>query len=98
MIERQRREQGRRGTERSVTAGQEVLPEDRAGHPGEVGLGVQERDDDQVLEPAQPGGDVGQSLQAVEVAAAVAVAVDGHEHAGADLAEAVDHAVGAEIG
>ena len=99
VIERQRREEGRRGAgRRGAAACQEVLPENRAGHAGEVGLGVQERDDDQLLEPVQPGGDVGQSLQAVEVAAAVAVAVDCHEHAGADLAEAVDHAVGAEIG
>ncbi len=50
-----------------------------------------------VLHRRQLGEDALESLAAVEVLATVAVAVDGQQHLGLDLGEAVDHAARAEL-
>ena len=51
-----------------------------------------------VAQRRQGGDDVGDVLGAVDVLAAVAVAVDGDQHDGLDLGEAVDHRADPELG
>jgi hypothetical protein len=76
---------------------EKVLP----GHPiaqaADVGLGAQPGQHDCAPEPRDLVRQLGDDLEAVEAAAVVAVAVDGEQHRGLDLRQAVDHAAGAEV-
>ncbi len=82
----------------ALAGGQQLLPAHRAAQGGEVGLGIEVGEDDGVLEARHLRLEAGDRLAAVEVLAAVAVAVDGEEDPGLDLGEAVDDAGGAEVG
>ena len=69
--------------------------------PSDVRLGastaVEVRHVDDVAQRRQGGDDVGDVVGAVDVLGAVAVAVDGDQHARLDLGEAVDHRAHAEL-
>ena len=63
----------------------------------EFGRLAQVGHDHDPLEARDLAGDLGHGVQAVEVLAAVAVAVDGEKDLRLDLGEAVDDAAGAEV-
>ncbi len=62
------------------------------------GLAAEERDMDHRAESGQFAAEFGDRFPAVVLLAAVAVAVDGEQHDGLDLLEAVQDAAGAEVG
>ena len=101
-VERVIEGQGRELQARRAGGGRGLVQEDLPGHgPGqaaEVGIGAQERHDDDPLGATEVGDDLPQAPEAVELLAPVAVAVGGHQNPRADLPEAVEHAVGAEVG
>jgi len=64
----------------------------------QLGAGAEVGRDDDPLEAGYLGGDLGDGVEAVEVLAAVAVAVDAEHDLGLDLGKAVDDAGGSEVG
>ena len=70
----------------------------RAEKPVLPAAAVQVAEADDLRQPAHLGGDPLDDLRAVEVLAAVAVAIDRQQHLGLDLHEPVDHAARAELG
>ena len=54
-------------------------------------------DVDDVTQAGQGNDDVGDVVAPIDISRAVAVAVDGDEHGGLDLGEAVDHGAHAEL-
>ena len=59
---------------------------------------AEEGHDDGALQTGKLGDDLRELLGQMDFLAGIAIAVDGEEHLGRDLAEAVDNRVGAEIG
>ena len=76
----------------------QFVPADRVLEPAEVGLRVHVGEDHRVLEGRHLALEPRDNVEPVEVAAAVAVAVDREEDLRLDLREAVDDARGAEVG
>ena len=74
-------------------ARQELVPFDGAVQ----WAGAEVRQQDDLLQRRHLGAEAGDDVAAVEVAAVVAVAVDGKEHLRLDLGEAVDHGARAEV-
>ncbi len=82
----------------ALASREQLLPARRVAQRREVGVGVEVGEDDGALEARHRLLQRGDRLAAVEVPAAVAVAVDGEQHLGLDLGEAVDDACRAEVG
>ena len=93
VIERQLRERDRPGLLRH-----EVVPGHRLRERPRPRRRLEERGHHHVLERGQAAGDLGELGADVDRLAVVAVAVDRDQHLGLDLAEAVEHALDAEIG
>ena len=77
--------------------GEKVLPERRGLEPVEARLGIEVGEDDRPFQCRHGLLELSHDVDAIVVATAVAVAVDGQEHARLDLCEPVDHASYAEI-
>ena len=88
--------------DRAAVRGQPVVPgrHRRRGcrcDPGQVRVGLEERDHHYPAETVELPDDAGQRGATVVALAAVGVAVGGHQHGRGDLAEPVEHAVGPEV-
>ena len=80
-----------------LAGGQQLAPGGRVAQGREVGVRVEVGEDDRALQAWHLRLQLCHGLAAVEVLAAVAVAVDREEDLGLDLGEAVDHAGRAEV-
>ena len=92
VIERQLGERDRPGVRHH-----EVVVEDRIERPRR-GRRLEERRHDHPLQAGQAGRDLGELGAHVDRLAVIAVAVDGDQDLGLDLAEPVEHALDAEVG
>ena len=77
---------------------QPLVESHRLGNIGHVDVRIQIGNDDHLAHRRQALGDLAHTLERVVRLPVVAVAVGAEQHLGLDLAEAVDHAVDAEIG
>ena len=93
VIERQLRERDRPGIRHH-----EIVPGDGPGERPRLRRRIEERRQHHVLERGQAADDLDEFRAHVDRLAVVAVAVDRDQHLGLDLAEAVEHALHAEIG
>ena len=94
MIERQAGERRLlRGARR-----EHVVPVRAVGHLIELGVRVAARDHPRGAQRGQSRHDVTHPRHHVDALARVLVRIDDHEHGGFDLAEAIEHPLGAEVG
>ena len=84
--------------DRCRTVAGQVGPQHGVGDGGKVGLRVEVGDDHGFDQRRHLRDDFGILGQAIDLLAVVPVAVDADQHLGFDLAEAVEHALHAEVG